>query len=134
MKRFKSPGEWIEKSKTYFSMNSFILKIRSNLQHISLQSVYGMLLLFYTFREKSTPIWAKNIVVGVLGYFINPLDLMPDLTPFIGYTDDLGLLAFGLVTIAAYISQPIRDKAKARMTKMYGQVDELIFEEVDKKL
>jgi uncharacterized membrane protein YkvA (DUF1232 family) len=134
MKRMKHPKVWIEKSKNYFTTGGFILKLSTNLRHIGQQSVYGMLLLLYAFKEKSTPIWAKNIVIGVLGYFINPLDLMPDLTPFIGYTDDLGLLAFGLVTIAAYISHPVREKAKSKMIKIYGQVDELIFQEVDRKL
>lgn len=36
----------------------------------------------------------KAIVVGTLIYFINPLDVIPDLTPFLGFTDDLSLVYF----------------------------------------
>lgn len=36
----------------------------------------------------------KAIVIGTLLYFINPLDLVPDLTPFLGFTDDLGIVYF----------------------------------------
>lgn len=36
----------------------------------------------------------KAVVVGVLLYFINPIDMIPDLTPFLGFSDDLGLAYF----------------------------------------
>ncbi len=34
----------------------------------------------------------KALVVGALLYFINPLDVIPDITPFLGFTDDLGVI------------------------------------------
>lgn len=34
----------------------------------------------------------KALIVGALLYFINPLDLIPDITPFIGFTDDFGVV------------------------------------------
>jgi hypothetical protein len=49
----------------------------------------------------STPIasrkrqaWAKNIILGTLGYLLAPFDAIPDLSPIIGYTDDIGVLSF----------------------------------------
>ena len=35
----------------------------------------------------------KAIVVAGLIYFICPIDAIPDITPFIGYLDDLGVIA-----------------------------------------
>ncbi len=35
----------------------------------------------------------KAIVIGALIYFINPIDLIPDFTPFIGFADDMAVLA-----------------------------------------
>ncbi len=35
----------------------------------------------------------KAIVVAGLIYFICPVDAIPDITPFIGYLDDLGVIA-----------------------------------------
>lgn len=37
----------------------------------------------------------KAIIVGALLYFINPFDLLPDITPFLGFIDDMGVI--GLV-------------------------------------
>jgi uncharacterized membrane protein YkvA (DUF1232 family) len=34
----------------------------------------------------------KAIVVGALIYFISPIDAIPDITPLIGYLDDLGVI------------------------------------------
>lgn len=34
----------------------------------------------------------KAIVIGVLIYFINPMDILPDFTPFLGFTDDLSFV------------------------------------------
>lgn len=35
----------------------------------------------------------KAIVLGALVYFIAPIDAVPDITPLIGYLDDLGVIA-----------------------------------------
>jgi uncharacterized membrane protein YkvA (DUF1232 family) len=37
----------------------------------------------------------KAIIVGALLYFINPFDLIPDITPVLGFVDDMGVI--GLV-------------------------------------
>lgn len=37
----------------------------------------------------------KAIIIGALLYFINPFDLMPDITPLLGFIDDMGVI--GLV-------------------------------------
>lgn len=80
--------------------------------------IYSALLLYYAFRRKDIPRWAKSIVIGSLGYLLSPIDSIPDLTPLLGYTDDLGILSYALVLIAAYINDEVREKAKARFHKL----------------
>jgi uncharacterized membrane protein YkvA (DUF1232 family) len=36
--------------------------------------------------------YRKAIIVAALIYFIVPIDAIPDLTPFFGYLDDLGVI------------------------------------------
>ncbi|MBK7869981.1 MAG: DUF1232 domain-containing protein [Saprospiraceae bacterium] len=103
-------------------------------RQLGIKSVYTVLLLFYAFRRKDTPNWAKRIILGVLGYLIMPIDAIPDLSPIIGYTDDLGMLSFGLVTIAAYINDEVREQAKKRLKDWFGEYNTLELKEVDKKL
>ncbi|MCF8246340.1 MAG: DUF1232 domain-containing protein [Saprospiraceae bacterium] len=117
-----------------FTENRLLKKIQHFAKHAGLKVVYSVLLLFYSYRRSDTPIWAKRIIIGVLGYFIMPLDALPDLTPIIGYTDDLGVLSFGLVTIAAYVNDEVRIKARLKLRDWFGEfsLEELI--EIDKQL
>lgn len=98
------------------------------------KTVYSALLLYYAFRRKETPNWAKGVVVGALGYFISPIDGIPDLTPFLGYTDDLGVMMMGLVTISAYINEEVRSKAKKHLEKWFKNPNEELITEIDSKL
>lgn len=36
----------------------------------------------------------KAIIIGALLYFINPFDLIPDMTPILGFLDDMTVIAF----------------------------------------
>lgn len=117
-----------------FSEHRFWDKLRNYARQAGLKTVYTALLLFFAYRRKDTPYWAKNIVLGTLGYFLSPIDAVPDLTPIIGYTDDLGVLAFGLVTIAAYVNQEVKQKAKDQLHRWFGAYDEDELAEVDAKI
>ncbi len=99
-----------------------------------IQAVYAVLLLYYAYRRKETPTWAKSIILGALGYFISPIDMLPDLTPILGYTDDLGVLAFGLTTIACYVNDEVRRQARARLHRWFGNYDEAEIQPVDDRL
>lgn len=78
------------------------------------------LLLYYAARRPETPTWARATIYGALGYFIAPLDAIVDITPGIGYTDDLGVLAIALVTVARYIDADARASAARRVDAWFG--------------
>ena len=47
----------------------------------------------YRYMRDSFVSWQrKAIVIAALIYFISPIDSIPDLTPFFGYLDDLGVI------------------------------------------
>ncbi|MCO6488442.1 MAG: DUF1232 domain-containing protein [Phaeodactylibacter sp.] len=117
-----------------FSESKFWKKIAHFAQQAGVKTVYSALLLFYAYRRKETPTWAKSIVLGTLGYLIAPFDALPDLTPIIGYTDDLGVLSFGLVTIACYINDSVRAKAREQLGKWFKDYQEDDLKEVDARL
>jgi uncharacterized membrane protein YkvA (DUF1232 family) len=52
----------------------------------------------------------------------------------LGYTDDLGVLSFGLVLIAGYINNEVRGNARKQMTKWFGEINENELDEVDDSL
>jgi uncharacterized membrane protein YkvA (DUF1232 family) len=117
-----------------FSENKFWQKLNRYARQAGTKAVYIALLLFYAYDRKDTPSWAKRIVLGSLGYLISPIDALPDLTPILGYTDDLGVLSFGLVTIAAYINQDVKNNARKKLQKWFGFYDSEDLAEIDDKL
>lgn len=52
-----------------------------------------LLAMFRYFLDENVQWYRKMIIVGALAYFISPIDAIPDLTPLIGYLDDLGVIA-----------------------------------------
>ena len=123
----------LKKYNSSFSVSNLWIKLTKFAKVIGVKAVYSILLLFYAYRRKDTPRWAKNIVIGTLGYFLSPIDAVPDLTPIIGYTDDIGVLSFGLVTIAAYINDEVKKKAKTRLDSWFNDYDPKEIDEVDQQ-
>lgn len=117
-----------------FNDKKFWQKLTEYAKVAGQKTVYTALLLYFAFRRKETPNWAKGIVVGALGYFVSPIDAIPDLTPFLGYTDDLGVMMMGLVTISAYINDEVRKSAKEQLEKWFGKPDEELIAEIDSQL
>ncbi|MBP6563812.1 MAG: DUF1232 domain-containing protein [Neisseriaceae bacterium] len=76
--------------------------------------------LYYAAQDSDTPKWARVAMLGALGYFISPLDGVPDIVPIVGYGDDLGVLLAALATTAAYIKEAHVLKAHALIEKWFG--------------
>lgn len=70
--------------------------------------------MYYSATDPDTPRWAKATIYGALGYFISPLDAVPDLIPVVGYSDDLGILLAAVAAVAVYIKD--EHTARARDT------------------
>lgn len=122
-----------EYSKTY-SENSFFDKILKTAQKAGINVIYAGLLLFYTLQKPRTPGWAKTTIIGALGYFISPIDAIPDITPVAGYTDDLGALALAITAVAMFIDDEVKLKAKDKLKDWFGNYDESKLDEIDKKI
>lgn len=113
---------------------SFFEKLKRFGQKAGIRIGYASLLMYYAYTRRETPLWAKNIILGSIAYFISPIDAVPDLTPFLGYTDDWGVLSFGLVTIAAYIDDEVRSKARQRLLEFFPKINLKEVEAVEEQL
>jgi uncharacterized membrane protein YkvA (DUF1232 family) len=76
--------------------------------------------LHYAAQRADTPTWARTTIYGALGYFITPVDAVLDLTPTVGYVDDLGVLVLALATVTAYIDADVRQRAADRVQHWFG--------------
>lgn len=118
----------------FFSENAFWKKLSRYAGQAGIKTVYAALLLYYAYGRKETPLWVKNIILGILGYFLAPIDAIPDLTPILGYTDDMGILGFGLVSLATYINDDVKVKARKRLKRWFGTFDPEDLKPVDERL
>ena len=78
--------------------------------------------LYFAAQRPETPRWAKATVYGALAYFVVPLDAIPDVVPMAGYSDDLGVLAVAVVTIARFIDGTVREKASRLLARWFASV------------
>jgi uncharacterized membrane protein YkvA (DUF1232 family) len=60
--------------------------------------------MFYCLADPDTPVWVKALIVAALGYFIAPVDAIPDILPFIGFTDDAAVITTTFVGIKKNIT------------------------------
>jgi uncharacterized membrane protein YkvA (DUF1232 family) len=70
--------------------------------------------LYFAAQSPDTPKWAKMTIIAALGYLITPLDAIPDIVPFVGYSDDLGVLALAIARVAMCITPGIKAQARAK--------------------
>ena len=64
-------------------------------------------LLFRLFKDSRVPLAEKAMLVGAIVYVISPLDLIPDVIPFIGQVDDLYLVSLVVLRLLARTDESV---------------------------
>jgi uncharacterized membrane protein YkvA (DUF1232 family) len=75
---------------------------------------------FFCVRDPQTSKRVKYTLMGALAYFVMPVDVLPDLLPLIGFSDDAAVLAFVMAQIAGSITPEHREQARAALQKEQG--------------
>ena len=61
------------------------------------------------------------MAIGAVGYFISPIDAIPDITPVVGYADDLGVIALAVSSLKKQITPKIKKQAKDKLKDFFGE-------------
>ncbi len=123
-----------EKYAKEYSEEKLFTKILKFAKKAGVKLIYLVLLLFYTLQKSTTPAWVKTVIIGALGYFIFPIDLIPDFIPIAGYTDDYGVLIAALGVTAFYIDAESKEKARKKLHDWFGEYDYDELDEVETKI
>ena len=107
----------------HFSEKSLWEKIKEYSKEAGVKVVYVALLLYYVLKDDAVAIKSKLTIAAALGYFILPTDAIFDLTPLLGYSDDLGVLLFALSQVSANITPQIKSKARAKLDQWFGEME-----------
>jgi uncharacterized membrane protein YkvA (DUF1232 family) len=67
---------------------------------------------WYCARDPATPSRVRMILMSAVAYFVLPIDAVPDLLPFLGFTDDAAVIAAALAAVATHLRPEHRDKAR----------------------
>lgn len=73
---------------------------------------------WYCTRDPSTPRRVRLTLLAALGYFVLPIDAIPDILPLVGFTDDAAVIAAAIAAVAGSITDSHRQQAKEMMTKL----------------
>lgn len=96
--------------------------------------IYAVLLLYYAMKDSNVSIKTKLYIAAALGYFILPTDAIFDLTPIIGYSDDLGVLLFALKQISSAITPAVKENARNKIAEWFSEIDEKEILELEEKI
>ena len=113
----------LHKYADYYNPSSLFEKIKKVARKAGVKVVYIVLLLYYSSLDKELPIKDRLMVIAALGYFILPLDLIPDTLPG-GFTDDMAALVYVLKQVRNNLTPATKQKARERLTDWFGEVSE----------
>ncbi|MBS0265607.1 MAG: DUF1232 domain-containing protein [Planctomycetes bacterium] len=105
---------------TAVAESSYLGKVLKHARRAGREVVRRVLVLYYAFNDPDVPAWAKGTIAAAMGYFLFPLDAIPDFAPFVGYADDLGAIMLALAAVASCIKPEHRAQAQAKTDAWFG--------------
>ena len=123
-----------QKYQKHYSDKGLFDKIGRVFKKVGMKVIYYVLLLFYVVKDSNTPLKDKMIILGALGYFIFPTDLIPDFIPFVGFTDDIAAIAACISAIKSNITPAVREQAIKKLNDWFKDVEPKQIENFDDEI
>lgn len=118
------PPKNIESYQSHYSEKGLGNKLGKVAKKAGARLVYPVLLLYYVLKSPFVTKADKTKIYGALGYFILPVDLVPDLLPMLGYADDLSAVLWALHTVWKNVTPEIKAQAAAKAREWFGDFDQ----------
>lgn len=77
-----------------------------------------LLAAWFCARDPATPRRVRLTLLAALGYFVLPVDAIPDIMPLLGFTDDAAVIAAAIAAVAGSITVEHRERAKKAMAEL----------------
>ena len=110
----------LDKYTSKYSDGEFWDKVKTTVKKAGLGLIYNALQLYYVTESPACPTKVKAGIYAALGYFISPIDLIPDFTPIVGFADDATAVGMALVLAQVYIDDEVKAKARGKIHDMFG--------------
>ncbi len=109
-----------QKHRHRYSEEKFWGKVQRFAKVAGKRVVETALQLYFAAQSPQTPARARSVIYGALAYFIIPIDIIPDLLPGAGYTDDLTVLLAAIGMVAAHITPQIKHQARNKAAEWFS--------------
>ena len=126
----EASNDKLKEYEKHYSNSAFSQKIANVAKKAGLKLIYLALLLFYALNSPTISLNDKILIYAALGYFISPIDIIPDAIPVFGYTDDLSILISAFERIKHNISQREKDKAKNKLNDWFKGYDSSLIDNI----
>ena len=120
--KMKAPRN-LEKYASFFTDDKFWHKLARAFRKAGVKVVYAALVLFYSLQDPRISKRDKLLIIGALGYFILPVDLIPDFLPAVGFSDDLAALVLAFIKVKQCITPEVKEKAETKLHQWFGAYD-----------
>lgn len=77
-----------------------------------------LLAAWFCARDPATPRRVRMTLLAALGYFVLPVDALPDIMPLLGFTDDAAVIAAAIAAVAGSITPEHRERAKQALAEL----------------
>lgn len=116
-----------DKYQKHYSNSSFWDKVKKIAKNAGLKVICYALTLYYVLQKDNVPVADKGIIIGALGYFILPIDLIPDFIAGLGYTDDIGAMLIAIKKSMDYVDEEVKCKVYLKLNEWF----EVEYEEIE---
>ncbi len=104
----------------HFTPSDFLTKASTYGAKIGKKGLKLGFTLYYCLMDDDTPTWVRTVIIGALGYFILPLDAIPDFIPGVGMVDDMATIAGALATASTHVKLEHKHKAAEKVASLLG--------------
>lgn len=119
-----------EKYQKHFSDSSFWDKVKKIAKKAGLKVICYAITLYYILQKDNVPIAEKGLIIGALGYFILPVDLIPDFIMGLGYTDDISAMIIAIRKSMSYVDEKVKKQVYLKLNNWfdtdYEEVEEIL--------
>lgn len=113
----------IESFGSEYSEQGLKEKLSKIARKAGIKMAYAVLVAFYAVQSDALSFKEKARLYGALGYFILPVDLIPDAILGMGYSDDLAALVYVLHTVSSNITPEVKQRAREKLCLWFDTVN-----------
>jgi uncharacterized membrane protein YkvA (DUF1232 family) len=103
-----------------FSEPKFWRTVRRHASRWGRSLLLQVLTIYYCMIDPATPTKSKAVIAGALAYTIFPADLIPDLIPAVGWSDDAAMIAWAGYEVVSSINEKHQERARAKVSSLLG--------------